>query len=44
MLSGDKTTITQKLANHLGIKEAFGDLLPAGKVAQLEQLKKEKIM
>jgi Cd2+/Zn2+-exporting ATPase len=42
MLSGDKTSITKKLANELGIEQAFGDLLPEDKVAQLEQLKKDK--
>jgi len=41
MLSGDKTSITQKVANDLGVDEAHGDLLPEDKVAQLERIKAE---
>ncbi|KQC02298.1 heavy metal translocating P-type ATPase [Pedobacter sp. Hv1] len=42
MLSGDKTAITAKLAKELNIDQAYGDLLPEDKVAQLEQIKKDK--
>ena len=41
MLSGDKTSITQKVATDLGVDEAHGDLLPEDKVAQLEKIKAE---
>lgn len=40
MLSGDKDTIVQKVANELNITNAFGDLLPEGKVEKLEELKR----
>lgn len=39
ILSGDKQAIVSKLAAKIGIAQAFGDLLPEGKVAHLEQLK-----
>lgn len=39
ILSGDKQAIVSKLADKVGVKQAFGDLLPEGKVAHLEQLK-----
>lgn len=39
ILSGDKQAIVSKLAEGIGISQAFGDLLPEGKVAHLEQLK-----
>lgn len=39
MLSGDKQSIVSKLANRLHIAEAYGDLLPEGKVKHIEQLK-----
>ncbi|MFA6277786.1 MAG: heavy metal translocating P-type ATPase [Pedobacter sp.] len=42
MLSGDKTAITQKIAATLGIDVAYGDLLPEDKVAQLEEIKRDK--
>jgi Zn2+/Cd2+-exporting ATPase len=42
MLSGDKNTITQKVAKLIGIDTAFGDLLPEGKVQKLEELKQDK--
>ena len=42
MLSGDKTSITQKVGNELGVDEAFGDLLPEHKVQKVEALKKDK--
>lgn len=41
MLSGDKTSITQKVAQDLGVDEAHGDLLPEDKVTHLEKLKAE---
>jgi Cd2+/Zn2+-exporting ATPase len=42
MLSGDKNTITQKVAATLGIDSAFGDLLPEQKVLKVEELKTDK--
>lgn len=42
MLSGDKTSITEKLAKELGIDLAYGDLLPEDKVKRLEEIKKDK--
>ena len=39
MLSGDKTAITQKVAQTIGIDIAYGDLLPEEKVAQVEKIK-----
>ena len=39
MLSGDKQYTTSKIAGQLGIKEAFGDLLPEDKLAKVQQLK-----
>ena len=42
MLSGDKSTITEKLAKELGIDLAYGDLLPEDKVTRLEEIKKDK--
>lgn len=41
MLSGDKDTITQKVAKEIGIDFALGGLLPEGKVEQMERLKKK---
>ncbi|MFV0233538.1 heavy metal translocating P-type ATPase [Empedobacter falsenii] len=41
MLSGDKDTITQKVAQEVGVDEAFGGLLPEGKVEKVEALKKD---
>lgn len=41
MLSGDKDTITQKVAQQINIDYAMGGLLPEGKVEQVEKLKKE---
>ncbi len=41
MLSGDKTAITQKVADELGVDQAHGDLLPEGKVEKLETIKKD---
>lgn len=39
MLSGDKTAITQKVAQSIGIDTAYGDLLPEDKVAKVEAIK-----
>lgn len=39
MLSGDKNSIVQKLANELKITKAFGGLLPEDKVSKLQELK-----
>ncbi|WP_199121420.1 heavy metal translocating P-type ATPase [Pedobacter sp. ASV28] len=39
MLSGDKTSITHKVAAELGIDFAYGDLLPEHKVEKLEELR-----
>ena len=41
MLSGDKQAIVSKLAEHLGITKAYGDLLPEGKVEKMESLKQD---
>ncbi len=41
MLSGDKTTITQKVAQVIGIDTAYGDLLPEDKVSKVEAIKKD---
>ncbi|MDO1448143.1 heavy metal translocating P-type ATPase [Rhodocytophaga aerolata] len=41
MLSGDKTSIVNKVASQLTIDEAYGDLLPEDKVAHVEVLKKQ---
>jgi Cd2+/Zn2+-exporting ATPase len=41
LLSGDKQSLVSKLASELGINQAYGDLLPEGKVAQIEKLKAE---
>lgn len=42
MLSGDKSAITEKLAQRLGVTAAYGDLLPEEKVRHLEELKADK--
>ncbi|AXF86492.1 Zinc-transporting ATPase [Ephemeroptericola cinctiostellae] len=39
MLSGDKSAITQKVAQSIGIDTAYGDLLPEDKVAHVEKIK-----
>lgn len=41
MLSGDKSSITQKTAKAIGIDTAFGDLLPEDKVQKVEELRKD---
>ncbi len=43
MLSGDKDSITQKIAGELSIDKAVGGLLPEGKLNYVEDLKKETI-
>lgn len=40
MLSGDKDAITQKIAKEIGVTQAFGGLLPEGKVEKMQALKK----
>jgi Cd2+/Zn2+-exporting ATPase len=39
MLSGDRESVAHKVAAQLGIKEAYGDLLPEGKLEKVHQLK-----
>lgn len=39
MLSGDKQSVVDDVAKNLGIDEAFGDLLPEGKVEKVQHLK-----
>ena len=39
ILSGDKHSIVSNFAEKLGISEAYGDLLPDGKVKHLEELR-----
>ncbi|AHM59634.1 heavy metal translocating P-type ATPase [Flammeovirgaceae bacterium 311] len=39
VLSGDKQSVVDVVAKRLGIDQAFGDLLPEGKVEKLSQLK-----
>ncbi|RFS14154.1 heavy metal translocating P-type ATPase [Emticicia sp. C21] len=41
MLSGDKNSITQKVAKSIGIDTAYGDLLPEHKVQKVEELRKD---
>ena len=41
MLSGDKQAIVSQLAEELNITQAYGDLLPEGKVEYVEQLKSD---
>lgn len=42
MLSGDKQDVVNAVAEELGIREAYGDLLPENKVEKLEEIKKQK--
>ena len=42
ILSGDRMAVVSKLAKDLGIKNAFGDLLPEDKVKKFEELSKAK--
>ena len=39
MLSGDKSTVVQRVASSLQIKNAFGDLLPEDKVNKVKEIK-----
>lgn len=39
MLSGDKQSVVNKVAHQLGIKEAYGDLLPGDKLEKVQDLK-----
>ncbi len=41
MLSGDKQSVVSKVAKEIGIDDAFGDLLPEGKVEKVKLLKDE---
>lgn len=41
MLSGDKSSVAQALADQIGVDEVYGDLLPDQKVSTLEQVMKE---
>jgi Cd2+/Zn2+-exporting ATPase len=41
MLSGDKQSVVDKVAKSIGIDNAYGDLLPEGKVEKVQQLKNE---
>lgn len=42
MLSGDKSSITQKLAKRIGVDVAHGDLLPEDKVKYVEEIKADR--
>ncbi len=42
MLSGDKQAVVAKVAQSLGIDNAYGDLLPEGKVEKVQALKNEE--
>ncbi|RPD43470.1 heavy metal translocating P-type ATPase [Paracnuella aquatica] len=39
MLSGDKQSVVDQVAKRIGIDEAYGDLLPEGKVEKVQALK-----
>ena len=41
MLSGDKDSITKKVAHEMGVDSAMGGLLPEDKLNEVERLKKE---
>lgn len=41
MLSGDKQSVVDQVTKKIGIDEAYGDLLPEGKVEKVQQLKSE---
>ncbi|MEO5985018.1 MAG: heavy metal translocating P-type ATPase [Ferruginibacter sp.] len=41
MLSGDKQSVVSQVAQSLGIDNAYGDLLPEGKVEKVQALKNE---
>lgn len=40
MLSGDKNRVVQKISRELGLNSAIGELLPEGKIQEVEKLKK----
>lgn len=42
MLTGDAKSVAEKVAGQLGIKEVFSELLPSGKVEQVEALLEQK--
>ena len=42
MLSGDKQTVVDQVARTLGIDEAYGNLLPEGKVEKVEALRSSR--
>lgn len=42
MLSGDKSAVVDSVAGALGIKHAFGDLLPEDKVNKIKEIKANK--
>jgi Cd2+/Zn2+-exporting ATPase len=42
MLSGDKDSITRKVARAVGVDRAFGGLLPEDKVRKVEEIKRDK--
>jgi Zn2+/Cd2+-exporting ATPase len=42
MLSGDKQPVVDAVSKTLGVDEAYGDLLPEGKVEKVQTLKNEK--
>ena len=42
MLSGDKQSVVDQVAKKIGIDEAYGDLLPEGKVEKIQKLKMKK--
>ncbi|MDR1202284.1 MAG: cadmium-translocating P-type ATPase [Tannerellaceae bacterium] len=42
MLSGDKDSITQEVAQTIGVDQAFGNLLPEDKVQKVEEIKKDE--
>lgn len=41
ILSGDKQAIVTNFANKLGVTQAYGDLLPDGKVKHIEELRQD---
>ncbi|RPD44029.1 heavy metal translocating P-type ATPase [Paracnuella aquatica] len=41
MLSGDKQSVVDQVSKKVGIDEAYGDLLPEGKVEKVQKLKSE---
>lgn len=42
MLSGDKQSVVDYVAKQIGIDEAYGDLLPEGKVEKVQRIKDEE--